>query len=217
MFAGDTLYAYPIIQHINATIGLHRKLLSRAMDLPSLKGHLLRVLNDTVSTVEDQPKGVDPTPIVEFIFAGFDWRSGEFQGWLFHYDRSLNRFTHRPMRPWSGGNEAKMIVISGDYQEEFKGRLVRILRSKGKISRGGFDMEPFEVLRDMLRQNNEFNCIGGPPQVMKIYPHMNCRPYAVRWPDIGSGTISFMGRMLMEYESHDFMTLDPDTLETTDA
>ena len=213
MFAGDTLYAYPIIHHILTCIGQHRKLLSRALDLPELKGHLLRVLNATVAEVADLPAGVDPTPIVEFIFTGFDWRRSEFKGWLFHYDRSIGRFTFRPMRRWKGpGNRAKALAMSGDYRDEFKERLVALLRGKAKLASGGFDMEPFEILRDMLREPR-FDRIGGPPQIIKIYPHLNCRHYAVFWPDRRSGKTSLGGRALLDYETHEFMTLDPDTLQ----
>jgi hypothetical protein len=216
MFAGDTIYAYPIIQHINMAISQHRKLRSRAMDLEHLKGHLLRVLHETLSRVEDLAAGHDTNPIVEFIFTGFDWRDGEFKGWLFHFDKSINRFTHRKMSRWDGsGSGIKALTISGDYQAEFKRRLVSLLKERGKIDQGGFDMEPFEVLRDMLR-TQEFNCIGGAPQLAKIYPHLNCRPVAIYWPNRASGSVSLGGRQLLEYEAHEFMTLDPDTLTFND-
>lgn len=44
-------------------------------------------------------------------------------------------------------------------------------------------MEPFEVLRDMLREKNEvkYPLIGGSPQLIKIYKHLNRTPIAVKW------------------------------------
>src|SRR5258708_1318483 len=151
MFAGETLYAYPIITHFLSAIAYHPKSLSRALDLPELKGHLIRVLNAAVSEVEDLPQGVDPTPLVAFIFAGYDWRSQDYRSCLIHYDRSLNSFTFRPSQRWRGGNKSKVLTIAGDYRAEFKARLVQLLRQRGKLNTGAFDMEPFEVLRDMLR------------------------------------------------------------------
>ena len=213
LFAGDTLYAYPIIHHVNTCIAQHQKLRSRALDLPALNGHLIRVLNATVSQVADLPKGVDTTPSVEFIFTGYDWRRRDFRAWLIHYDRRIQAFTSRPARRWTGGNSAKMLTLVGDYQTEFKTRLCALLKQRTKLSSGGFDMEPFEVLRDMLREGT-FERIGGPPQILKIYQHLNTRPIAVLWPNAESKKVSLGGRALLDYETHDFLTLDPDTLQS---
>jgi hypothetical protein len=211
MFAGATLYAYPIIHHINACIAQHQKLLSRALDLQELKGHLIRVLNRTLSEISDLPKSVDSTPDVEFIFNGYDWRRRDFCSWLIHYDRSISAFTFRPTRRWTGGNSAKVLTLTGDYRNEFKLRLTRLLKERSKLTSGGFDMEPFEILRDMLREGS-FERIGGPPQILNIYQHLNARPVAVFWPNSDSKRVTLGGRALLDYETHDFLTLDPDTL-----
>ena len=74
-------------------------------------------------------------------------------------------------------------------------------------------MEPLEVLREICR-DPAFPEIGGAPQVVKIYRHMNCMPYAVFWPNRKSQTITFMGRPLLRYEMTSYMVIDPDSLET---
>jgi len=74
-------------------------------------------------------------------------------------------------------------------------------------------MEPFEVLRDMLR-SNRFPLIGGAPQIMKVYRHANCMPYAVYWPSKESREVSLMGRPLLDYERSSCLVMDPDTLKT---
>ena len=74
-------------------------------------------------------------------------------------------------------------------------------------------MEPFEILRDMIR-DDKYSSIGGPPQVMKVYCHMNSMPFCVYWPDRQSGKLSFLGRPLLGYESTEYLAIDPDTLET---
>ena len=210
MFAGDTIYAYPIIHHMQAAISQHPKSASRALDLPELKGHLLRVLNATIEEVSDLPKEV-ATPEVEFIFTGYEWRRKKFNGWLLHYDKSINRFTFRPMGAWQRNKSAKKFMLAGDYKEEFKERLVSLLRDRRKLTQGDFEMEPFEVLRDMLR-SGDFNCIGGPPQLVKLYPHLNTTPVAVFWPSAEEERISVDGRALLDYEKTELPTLDPDRL-----
>jgi hypothetical protein len=70
-------------------------------------------------------------------------------------------------------------------------------------------MEPFEVLRDIIR-SEKFPSVGGSPQVVKIYEHMNTVPFGVYWPDRASGQISVLGRPLMAYEKVGYSVIDPD-------
>ena len=75
-------------------------------------------------------------------------------------------------------------------------------------------MEPLEVLRDMLRDPT-FDLIGGAPQVLKIYKHCSSRPYAVFWPNKEDGTVSLLGRPLLEYEQSPYLVLDTDDMKTS--
>lgn len=198
-FAGDTMYAYPIMLQIQAAIAQHQKLLSRAMDLCDLKGHLLRILNSMTELIHDLPDGFDNDPDTTFLFGGWSWRSNTFKVWLLHYDASIKRFTFRPIRNWKGGNKDKFLAITGDYQDDYKARLVKLLKEKGKLKNGSLDMEPFEVLRDMLR-DGKYDTIGGSPQMIKVFQYSNCRPYGVFWPDYKSKKVSLLGRPLLDYE-----------------
>ena len=211
-FAGHTLYAYPIMIQAVAAINQHARLLSRAMDLHDLKGHLLRVLNSMIELMREIPDGQE-TPDVLFLLAGWSWRKSKFVSWTLHYDSNIGRFTFRPGRRWAGAENDKYLTFIGDYYEPFKERLVELLRSKKKLARGGFDMEPFEVLRDMIR-SNDFSSIGGAPQIMKVYKHMNCVPYALFWPSGEAQKVSLLGRPLLDYEKSQYLVLDPDSLKT---
>jgi len=213
-FAGDTMYAYPIMLQAIAAVSQHPKLLSRALDLEDLKGHLLRILNSMTSLVHDLPQGVNSEPETTFILAGWSWKRSRFVAWLLHYDAHIKRFTFRPVRRWTGNNKAKLFFVIGDYTDEFKKRLVNLLKERDKLEDGGFDMEPFEVLRDMLRENS-FDLIGGAPQLMKIHKYASCRPFAVFWPSQEAQSVSLLGRPLLDYERSQYLVLDPDTLETT--
>lgn len=212
-FAGDTMYAYPIMLQIQAAVTQHPRLLSRAMDITDLKGHLIRVLNGMTELIHDLPVGVNNEPDTTFLVAGWSWRLNRFCSWLLHYDAHIKKFTFRPTRSWRGKENEKFLSITGDYKDEYKEKLVDLLRKKGKLEVGGFDMEPLEVLIDMLRDGG-FDKIGGAPQITKIYKYSCTRPFAIFWPNRASGNVSLNGRPLLDYEQSEYHVYDPDTFES---
>lgn len=212
-FAGDTMYAYPVMLQAISAVSQHPKLLSRGLNLDELKGHLLRILNDMVSLIHDLPSDGGDDPDTTFLFGGWSWKHNQFKVWLLHFDAHLKKFTFRPTSRWRDLNSDKLFAFTGDYEDEYKARLASLLRKKRKIEKGGFDMEPFEVLRDMLREAT-FDNIGGAPQIMKVYKYSSSKPYAVFWPDRAAATVNLLGRPLLNYEQSDYLVLDPDTLKT---
>jgi hypothetical protein len=208
-FAGPTEYAYPIMEQIRNAIWMHPKVATRATDLCDLKGHSLRVVRHMESFIHDLPRGKekkDP-PDTEFIFAGYSWAKGIFKIWILEYVTARNQFEYR-RTPTLNKNP---IAIIGDYVEDARKEILELLKSRGKEEAMGFDMEPFEVLRDFCRDDSR-KLVGGAPQVLKVCKHMNAMPYAIYWPDKRSGQKSLMGRPLLQYEKPSFLFLDPDTL-----
>ncbi len=212
-FAGNTMYAYPVMIQAIAAVSQHPRLLSRGMDIDELKSHLLRVLNGMVSLIHDLPSGAENTPDTTFLLGGWSWKNNKFKVWLLHYDPRLRKFTFRPSGRWTGLNTEKVLAFTGDYSAEYKDRLTALLRKKRKLQGGGFDMEPLEVLRDMLREQ-AFHLIGGAPQVMKVYKYCNFQPYAVLWPNKAATTVNLLGRPLLDYEMSSYLVLDTDTMKT---
>jgi hypothetical protein len=212
-FAGNTMYAYPVMLQAIAAISQHPRLLSRGMDLEELKGYLLRVLNSMVSLIHDLPHGVENAPDTTFLLGGWSWRRNRFKVWLLHYDASIKKFNFRPTGRWRSLNKEKELAFTGDYKSEYKERLVALLRKKNKLQGGGFDMEPLEVLRDMLRDST-FDLIGGAPQVIKVYRYSSCKPFAVFWPTKTAATVNLLGRPLLDYEQSGHIVLDTDTMKT---
>jgi hypothetical protein len=212
-FAGNTMYAYPVMLQAVTAVAQHGKLLSRGTDLCEVKGHLLRVLNNMVSLIHDFPTSGADNPDTTFLLGGWSWEHSQFKVWLLHYDASIRKFTYCPLHRWTGLNRDKVLAFTGDYEVELKERLLDLLRKKNKIESGGFDMEPLEVLRDMLR-DPAFYLIGGAPQLMKVYRYCNYQPYGIFWPDKAAGTISLLGRPLLEYERSKYLILDVDTMKT---
>jgi hypothetical protein len=203
-----------MIQAQNA-ISMFRKALNRGMDLPDLKGHLLRIFNHSRTFIHHPPVGQetpDP-PDASFILAGYSWRKKAFLIWQLHYNSSISKFTFRPIHAWPGQeqNALKLICYIGDEDAIATARssLIERLRGLGKLPNGNLDMEPFEVLRDIIR-SEKFPSVGGSPQVVKLYEHMNTVPFGVYWPDRASGQISVLGRPLMDYERVGYSVIDPD-------
>jgi hypothetical protein len=211
-FAGETLHAYPMMLQLRTAIDLFPRSRTRAMDLYDMKGHAIRVFNSMLEHVHDLPRGLTTpsNPNVEFLVAGYSWKRAHFVVWLIHYDQSIQRFTYRRVPNWRNVSPPRKAVFAGDNVEQARQRLVDILRARRKLTGGGLDMEPFEVLRDLIR-DKRFARIGGPPQIVKIYRHLNCMPYAVYWPTRADGGISVLGRPLLSYETTEYLVLDPDT------
>jgi hypothetical protein len=79
-------------------------------------------------------------------------------------------------------------------------------------------MEPFEIVRDMLRNSSlqqvgVQGSIGGAPQLLKVFQYSRTSSFAVYWPDRNGGP-HFHGRPCLSYENLDKMCFDPDTLES---
>lgn len=213
-FGGDTDDAYPLMLQAWNAIEMFGPAKSRAMDLADLKGHLVRVFNHSRRFIGGLPQGQkapsDPGAI--FAISGYSWRTRRFHIWKLFYDVSIGRFTFRPAGEWRGqdADSHKLVEYLGDDDaiDEAKKRLVTLLRDRGKISSGSFDMEPFEVLRDIIRSKS-FPSVGGPIQLVKIYEHANVAPIGVLWPD-KAGSVSLLGRPLMAYEIMPWGVIDPD-------
>ncbi len=211
-FAGDTNGAYPLMLQYIYTITSHPKSLNRAMDLYDFKGHLVRVFNQAWEARHDLPKkDKDLGPGAVFLLGGYSWRKAKFVLWTLHFDKSIRGFTFRPAVAWKGGNARKMLSVTGDASPEFMDRLRDKLKEKDKLAASGFDMEPFEVLRDIIREG-KYSSIGGAPQLVKVYKHLNVQAFGVHWPAFDGGSKHYMGRKLLDYERPNCSFIDPDRI-----
>ena len=153
-----------------------------------------------------------PSPLdVDFIFGGYSWREKDFRFWKL---RAIGQgFLSKPPDHWGKEPDQWRIQFVGDEDaiKYAKLRLASLLKDKSKLPEGGFDMEPFEVLRDIIR-SGRYPSIGGPPQLVKVYEHMNTLPFALYWPNRASGKVAALGRPLMDYEVSSWPVLDPDDI-----
>ncbi|MEP2919482.1 MAG: hypothetical protein ABJP06_02055 [Sulfitobacter sp.] len=214
-FAGYTGNAYPLMLQAYNSIRMFQPAHTRAMDLSDLKGHLVRVFNHSRQFITGLPQNqlVPDTPDVEFQLCGYSWKYRNFSTWKLYFDEDKGQFSVRRSTTWRGQDpkSLKYVTYAGDEDvvAQAKERLISKLRATSKLTSGSLDMEPFEVLRDMLREN-KFPSIGGPIQMVKIYEHANAIPIGVYWPDRASGIVSVLGRPLMDFEKTPWGVIDPD-------
>jgi len=213
-FAGDTHYAYPLALQLARSIELYPASHDRRVDLFDLKGHCIRVFNQMRGMITDLPAGERSPgdPATWFLFGGYSWRFGRFAVWTIHWDAHLDAFTTRPAKLWRGQSGGrKLVVFAGDVSDEGELALVDLLRKRNKLSLGGLDMEPFEVLRDLIR-SGDHDSIGGAPQIAKVYRYLQTQQFAVRWPT-SDGVPHVMGRPALDYEDFVAPAIDPDRPE----
>lgn len=209
-FEGDTTFAYPMMIQLQSAIANYPRSVNRSQDLVDFKRTMLNIWNDMLKYKSDYE-----VPETSFLFGGYSWKTNKFVLWHLHYQKNPEMFTHRPISFWRGVKGEIKVTLSGDYTDDAKVRLLKLLKERNKLQTGSLDMEPFEVLRDMLKEQDEdkYPLIGGAPQLIKIYKHMNATPIAVKWQMEGIDLISLLGRPLLEYEKTNYPIIDPDTLE----
>lgn len=208
-FEGDATFAYPLMIQLQSAIANYPKAVNRSHDLVDLRGNILNFWNDMLRYKSDYE-----IPETSFLFGGYSWKTEKFVLWQLHYEKHYKIFTHRPISFWKGVKGEIKISLSGDYTDDAKRRVIDLLKARNKFENGSLDMEPFEVLRDMLREKDEekYRLIGGSPQMIKIYKHLNRTPVAVKWEIEGKEVVTLLGRPLLEYEKSTFPIIDPDTL-----
>ena len=219
-FAGDTSYAYPIMLQARQAMTDYTRIETRAMDISHINGRILRLVNGLVDSVYDLVASECKTDN-EFIFGGYSWISKEFKIWRYYYNATLKMFEKDRQIMKTLPYVKNTYVIIGDQKEEFKKRLKTKLIDKYGSNYNideeiYLDMEPFEVICDMLRESSKADSIGGAPQMIKSYQYMNCRPIGIYWPK-KTDTLSnrtLLGRQLSKDEGKEYWFMDPETCVT---
>lgn len=237
-FAGDTKFAYPFIHAAINAVELHRGSSRRQIDLFEAKSVLLNSINSMLSELRDFCAGQDQfeEPDLRLIFGGYSWKKKRFALWKFHFNNGERVFRSAEIAEWDGlGTNRKIVIlgdpnaspsaqrraartngIAADSHEDIeaiaKRSLVNLLDSRGLRGGSGLNLEPLEALRDLIREGSS-PYIGGAPQIVKIYQHLNAQPFGIRWPST-EGRVAVLGRILPEGEKLHVPILDPETLTT---
>jgi hypothetical protein len=207
-FAGLTDAAYPMMLQLANSIAFYPPSQERRLDIAHLRGHTLRLFNQMRGLING-PFAVGQTdpdpPGALFLLGGYSWRYRGFAAWKLVFEDGA--FAYRRVVTGPANGEGWHFCFAGDADaaEHARHRLFALLREPGRerVQADGLDMEPFEVLRDVIRDGC-FPSVGGAPQVAKIYRHLNTQFFAIEW----DGAITVAGRPVLSYEQAFIPTLD---------
>jgi hypothetical protein len=206
-FAGQTEYAYPLALQLIAAIRTYPPSSDRRFPLGKARWHMIRVFEQVYRSIHGLPVGqelpLEDVPPVQFLFGGYVWQKKRFGIWYIDLDRQERAFRFR---------RAGRCYFVGDREAvlEARARTARLLEARRR-DRDSIDMEPFEVLRDIIREGRHPG-VGGAPQVAKVYEHMNTRFFATWWEHEHQDKPHVFGRPLLVPEACSWPMLDPDTL-----
>ncbi|HET9769036.1 MAG TPA: hypothetical protein VFS60_19475 [Thermoanaerobaculia bacterium] len=214
-FCGATLFAYPMLLQLSNAIRNYPKAESRELDIAKLRPHFLKTIDSMRSQVTNLPQGEHGIDTTDFkiLLAGWSSKMGQFKAWSLHFDAATGAFGHRAMsfhqKHFAG---TKPFLFMGDRVREAYHLLREKLKERGKLTKGGLDMEPLEILVDMC-ESDQYPEIGGPPQLVRIYSYASVLPINVLWPRNHSRYVAYFGRPLLSYEGSKYACLDLNNME----
>ena len=213
-FAGDTRDAYPLMLQLRNWLELDPNARNTAYDINDLKKRIRSKFNDMRLFISDLPKGqIKPdSPDCELVFGGWSWKSQSFKVWRFHYIKQRDSFDFEPVGHSIKVGRDHPITFAGTRSavELARDRIIELLKSRSRFQTPYFDMEPLDVLRDIIREA-KFSDIGGPPQLAKIYQNGSTQ-VAVRWKMPHGREITVLGRPLFPAEVNRLRIVDPDQI-----
>ena len=215
--AGTTLIGYPFFMQVSHAISSHYPMKAGVIDYLPFRSYVLRLMNELHQGFDTYVRDFKE-PDTEFLLAGYSWFKKSFHIDRISYNKGEKRFTVRQCTVGIG-NFGKILFI-GDYAPVALRRLYTLLRERfgdDAVKRESeepfkFDMEPFEVVVQLLREADDKSTIGGPPQLLAIPQHMHSKHLAVYWPRKEAGQVFVNGRPVFGFENLDNWILDPDTL-----
>ena len=234
-YAGYSGHGYPMMLQLQRAIESYEPSRRRSLDISSVRTHALKIFDRMGATIQNSPYlsiKQDLSPEASFVFGGYSWIKKEFQLWVFAFNKKERRFEARPAN-WIGLSPQlnKHIVLKikqPQYDQHLfskiafagnqKERAVRLLLDKLNTTKTAdktsenIDWQPFEIVRDMLRDPLHDESIGGAPQVVKVYQYMHSTSLGVYWPTKKEHQVYLQGRPCLGYERVDNWILDPDTL-----
>lgn len=218
-YAGDTFFAYPIIHQISEAIRANRSLQERVKDYSSLRNFILKVMNEMYALYDNGGCKGFGNPQTGFVLAGYSWFKKEFMIDIITFKRGTKMFEHQPVGDRFGRGK---FCFTGDMGKDAFYLFCKKLEQKHGAAhvkgpardKSALDMEPFEVIRDMLRSaDSRVASIGGAPQIVTVSQHMNSRQTAVYWPSKETGKVFLGGAPVVDLNYLDSWIMDPDTMK----
>jgi len=207
-FAGETNRTYPLILNLISSIKFDEHLSNSHTDITEVLDYLTRLFTSLCHAITDY--GTQDFKSVlgdfQFLFGGWSWKSNEFKLWKLEYSHEAEAFMHDET------DDGDMFyAFIGDEIKKSQELLADEVSKSGKTLSRRFDMEPFKVLIEMIR-NSTYSSIGGAVQLAKIHPPGATEFLGVYWPSI-SGKKTFLGKDVSTENNPTVKFVDPDTGE----
>lgn len=207
-FAGATTRTYPLILNLISSIKFDEDLSNPHTDLSDVLEYLTNLFTDLCNSIS----GYEPQTFkealgeFEFLFGGWSWKKNGFEIWTLRYNHELKAFL-----PNKVNDDSMVFSFIGDEIDKAGSLLEEELSKNKKILSKSFDMEPFRVLLEMIREP-EHDSIDGAIQLAKIHPPGITEFYGVYWPSI-KGKKTFLGKDVNFENNPAVKFIDPDTAE----
>ena len=194
--AGTTSYSFPVVEHIMKSIELNQIYKDRACDVTEFRHTILDIANKCLIE-EQEPDYMENGPDFSMIFAGYSWREKKFCLWEIRYDKHLKKMNYSTPKTI----KRPPFAVIGDLVPKVRHLIYQKLDAEGVKERGFVDMQPLEVLLQVINDTStETRSIGGYPQMVKIYPFMRVLPIGFRLTKNNKKVITYSGRPLLDFE-----------------
>ena len=217
-FCGDAQIAYPLFVQVGTTLNNFVRTRTRAEDVTEIADLVGRVLNNLIVSWDLNPtEKAEQLASTRILLSGWSWKHRRFDIGFFEFNEGAFIFHHRKMAmPYPWRENRRSLVFIGDYEREYRTALAEVLEKRhGTQPRQvetrkivNFDYEPVEALHLLLQKascRGDLPLIGGAPQLIKVYPHGNDLPIAIR---IDVDNHSLFGRRLFDWEKTSYPILD---------
>lgn len=208
-FAGDTFYAYPMLLQLQTALEMNVKFRSRAIDISDLRSYVIAIIEQMRDSVMDYANGTSKETETgyRFILAGYSWKLQKYKIWHIQYQQNINKFSYRSVGLYPKKHaKGREYIFIGDKISNARKMLNKLIE-KSSLKYGELDWEPLEVLRDICK-SAKFNMIGGTPQVVKVYRHLNSTQCNVIWSEDTNNNVYLGGRKLLDFEKNEYQTLN---------
>jgi hypothetical protein len=198
-FAGYTGHAFPLMLQLALAIDSHAPSRRGSLDITAVKSHALKVFDGMAELIKSSERiSVEQSvnPNADFLFGGYSWVKKRFELWLIGFDEKEHRFIAREAqwlsyidhssgvefrrnRNAKGSQAITRIAFAGDQAEKATNLLSEQMAKEALesgVRQQKLNMQPFEIVRNMLRDSNHSETIGGSPQLTKVYQYMQSAP-----------------------------------------
>lgn len=208
-FAGETNRTYPLILNLITSIKFDEHLSNSHTDITEVLDYLTQLFSELCNSITNyDPQSFEQAlGEFQFIFGGWSWKANGFKLWRLEYNHAVKAFMHDET------NAGDMLyTFIGDELDNAEESLNKELIKNKKVTSRSFDMEPFKVLIEMIR-DTAYSSIDGAVQLAKIHPPGATEFLGVYW----RGKKTFLGKDVSTENNPAVKFVDPDTGELQES